>query len=59
MLNFDGGRVVVTRNNQPPSKLNMRAQFRQWKGGEHVKHAQAGVFNVFKGMGRVREAANT
>ena len=36
----------------------MRVQFRQWKGGEHVKHAQGGMFNVFEGMGRVREAAN-
>ena len=50
---------MVTRNNQPPSKLSMCAQFRQWKGGEHVKHAHLGVFNVFKGIGRVREAANT
>jgi hypothetical protein len=33
MLDFDGGSVVVTRNNQPPSKLSTHAQFRRWKGG--------------------------
>lgn len=34
---FDGGRLVVTRNNQPPSKLSTRARFRQWKGGGDVE----------------------
>jgi len=27
-------------------------------GGEHVKHAQTGMFFVFEGKGRVREMAN-
>ena len=28
------------------------------EGGEHEKHTQMGVFFVFEGMGRVREATN-
>ena len=26
-----------------------------WRGAEHVKHAQTGMFNVFEGIHRVRE----
>ena len=29
------------------------------EGGEHKEHTQMGVFLVFEGMGRVREATNT
>ena len=29
------------------------------EGGKHKEHTQMGVFLVFEGMGRVREATNT
>ena len=30
-----------------------------WRGAEHIKHAQMGMFDVFEGVRRVGEAPNT
>jgi hypothetical protein len=32
---------------------------RGWEGSKHIKDAQAGMFNMFKGMESVREVVNT